>query len=189
MGGSHHNLPAQVPGQCITLTGGRSIYLEVNIPQPMAEEPDWKALPLGRWSSILIASPSRPLPKTRKRGQHDHEVRNLLSQVMLDTSGHVSGNSTPKRPNPVVILTPPPHKLRDLSRLVDTSSQVSALNYIKMAEASLEEVPITISPMAATPGSRSITPPVDAGQLWEKANKALEELLATKSSINVHRWK
>ena len=29
----------------ISLTGGRSIYLEVNILQPMAEEPDWKVSP------------------------------------------------------------------------------------------------------------------------------------------------
>ena len=117
------------------------------------------------------------------------EVRNLLSRAMLDTSGCGSGNSTPKRPNPVVILTPPPHKLRDLSRPVDTSSQVSTPNDVKMAEASLEEVPTTISPIAVTPESRSITPPADVGQLQEKANKALEELLATKLSIDAHRQK
>ena len=117
------------------------------------------------------------------------EVRSLLSWAMLDTSGCMPGNSTPKRPNPVVVLTPPPHKLRDLSRLVDTLSQVSALDDVEMAEASLEEVPNTISPIAMTPGSRSSTPPADVSQLWEKANKALEELLATKSSIDAHRWK
>ena len=117
------------------------------------------------------------------------EVRSLLSWLMLDMSGHGSGNSTPKRPNPVVVLTPPPHKLRDLSRQVDTSSQVSTPNDIEMAEASLEEVPTTISPIAVTPGSRSNTPPADMGQLQEKANKALEEMLTTKSSIDAHRQK
>ena len=40
-----------------------------------------------------------------------------------------------------------------------------------------------------TPGSRSGTLPADVSQLQEKANKALEELLATKSSINSHRQK
>ena len=69
------------------------------------------------------------------------EVRSLLSQAMLDTSGHVSGNLTPKRPNPVVVLTPPPQQLREISRPVDTSSQVSAPNDIEMPEASLEKVP------------------------------------------------
>ena len=117
------------------------------------------------------------------------EVRSLLSQAILDTSIHGSGNSAPKRPNPVVVLTPPPHKLKDLHKLVDTSSQVSTPDDIKMAEASLGGVPTTISPIAVTPGSRSVTPPTDVGQLWEKANKTLEELLASKSSIDTHRQK
>ena len=107
------------------------------------------------------------------------EVRSLLSQVMLDMPGCGSGNLTPKRPNPVVILTPPPHKLRDLPKLVDTLSQVSTPDDVEMVEASLEGVPTTISPIAATPRSRSVTPPADMGELQEKANKALEELLAT----------
>ena len=108
------------------------------------------------------------------------EVRSLLSQVMLDLSGHRLGNWTPRRLNLVVVLTPPPHKLKELPKLVDTSSQVDALDDVEMAEASLEEVPTTISPIAMTTRSRSITPPVDMAELWEKANKALEELLATK---------
>ena len=41
----------------ISLTGGESMYLEIDIPQPMAKEPDWKALPLGRPSAIIISSP------------------------------------------------------------------------------------------------------------------------------------
>ena len=56
-----------------SLTGGGSVYLEVNISQPIAEEPEWKALPLGRCCPILIASPHKTTPpKTRKGGQHDH---------------------------------------------------------------------------------------------------------------------
>ena len=86
----------------------------------------------------------------------------------------------------MVILTPPPHKLRDLSRPVDTSSQVSALDDAEMAEASLEEIPSAISPTAEAPGPSSSTPPTDASHLQEKANKALGELLATKSSIDTH---
>ena len=57
------------------------------------------------------------------------------------------------------------------------------------AEASLEGVPTTISPIATTTRSRIITPPADLAELWENANKALEELLATKSSIDAHRWR
>ena len=56
----------------ISLTGGWSIYLEIDIPQSMVEELDWKASPLGKCSVVIIASPLRPPPKTGKRGQHDH---------------------------------------------------------------------------------------------------------------------
>ena len=108
-------------------------------------------------------------------------------------SGHGSGNSTLRRPNPVVILTPPPHKPKELPQLVDTSSQVSTLDDAEMVEASLEGVPTTISPIAMTARSRSITPPEDMAELWENANNALEELLATEAFIDTHRqraiWK
>ena len=117
------------------------------------------------------------------------EVRSLLSWVILDTSGHGSGDLTPKRPNPVVTLTPPPNKLKELPRLVDTSSQVSTLDDAEMVEAFLEGVPTTISPIAVTTRSRSITSPADVAELWKKANKTLEELLATKSSIDACRWR
>ena len=93
------------------------------------------------------------------------EVRELLSQVMLDMSGHASGNSNPRRPNPVVVLTPPSHKQRDPSRPDDTLSQESAPDDAEMAEiveASLEEIP---SPTAETPGTSSGTPPTDASYL------------------------
>ena len=115
------------------------------------------------------------------------EVRSLLSRVMLDMSGHRTGNLTPIRLNPVVVLTPPPHKPKELPEPVDNSSQVSTLDDAKMVEASLEGVPTTISPIAMTTRSRSITPPTDVSELWENANKALEELLATKASIDAHR--
>ena len=82
-----------------------------------------------------------------------------------------------------------PYKLGDLSGPVDTSSQVSALDDAEIEEPSLEEIPAAPSPTAETPGPSSGTPPTDAGHLWEEANKALGELLATKSSIDAHWWK
>ena len=66
------------------------------------------------------------------------EVGNLLSQAMLDMPGPGSRNSTLRRPNPVVILTPPPHKPKELLHPVDTSSQASTQEEAEMAEASLE---------------------------------------------------
>ena len=138
----------------ISLTGGRSIYLESNKPQPIVEEPDWKALPLGGHSLILMASPLKAIPlKLEREVSITMGVRSLMFQVMLDISGHVSGNSTPKNPNPVVILTPPPHKLRDGHITPDD---------VEMVEASLEEVPTTISPIAKTQGPSSSTPLTDA---------------------------
>ena len=149
-----------------SLTGGGSVYLEVDILQPIVEEPDWKALPLGRCSSILIASPLKTTPpKPEREVSMTMEVRNLLSRAMLDMPGHVLRNLTPKRPNPVVVLTPPSHKLRDLPRLADMSSQLSTPDDAEMAEASLEKVSTAISPIAVTPGSRSVTPPADASDL------------------------
>ena len=65
------------------------------------------------------------------------EVRSLLSQVVLEMSGCKSENSTPRRPNPVIIPTPPPQKSEELLQPVDTSSQASA----EVVEASLEGIP------------------------------------------------
>ena len=143
-----------------SLTGGGSVYLKVDILQPIAEELDQKVSPLGGCSPILLASTLKTTPpKLEREVGITTEVRNLLSQAILDMSGHVSGNSTPKRPNPMVVLTPPPHKLRNLSGLVDTSSQVSTPDDAEMVEASLEEVPTIISPIAKIPGPNSGTPP------------------------------
>ena len=80
---------------------------------------------------------------------------------------------------------PPPHKPKELLQLVDTSSQVS----IEIAEASLEGIPTSISSIAVTSRSGTVTPPADAMEFWENANKALEELLTTKASIDTHRWR
>ena len=52
-----------------------------------------------------------------------------------------------------------------------------------MAEVSLEEIP---SPTVKTPGLSSSAPPTDASYLQEEANKALGELLTTKSSTDAH---
>ena len=126
-----------------SLTGGKSIYLEVDIPQSIVEEPDWKVLPPGGYPFNLMASPVKATPlKLERETSMTMEVRNLLSWAMLDTSGDVSGSLTPKRPNPMVILAPPPHKLRDLSGMVNTSFQVSAPDDAEMAEASLGNSPL-----------------------------------------------
>ena len=113
------------------------------------------------------------------------EVRNFLSQVVLETAGSVYENSSWRRPNPVVISMPPPQMSKELLQPVDTSSQVNT----EMAVASLEGIPTSISPIAADSRSKSITPLADTMELSENAMKALKELLTTKASINTHRWR
>ena len=61
-----------------------------------------------------MASPLRPPPpKAEGEVSMTMEVRELLSQVGLDMSEHASRSSTPKRQEPVVLVTPLPTKLED----------------------------------------------------------------------------
>ena len=170
------------------LFGGKPIYLKVDIPQSITEEPELKVPPLGsHFSSIPMPSPIRaPPPKAEREVSMTMEVRELLSWAVLDTSRHASGNASPKRLNPMVLLTPMPAKLGDFPGPVDTSSQVSTLDDAEMGDTSLEEIPTASSPTGETPGSSGDAPPIDTGHLWKEANKALGELLVTKSSINAH---
>ena len=134
--------------------GGKPIYLNVDMPQSIAEGPNLKALPPGsHTSSILIASPVRgPPPKAEAEVSMTIEVRELLSKVGLDTSGHIS---TPKRLEHMVLVTPPPTKLEDFPWPVDTSSQVSTPDEAEMGDTSLEETLTASSLTAETPGPNS----------------------------------
>ena len=170
----------------ISLIAGEPVYLEMDIPPPQVEEPDQKVLPLGEVSTIIIASPHKSTPpKSEGEGSMTREVRDLLSQAILETSGHSSESSTPRRLHPVTVLMPPSHQPKELLQLVDTSSQVS----IEMAETSLEGIPTSISPIAVTSRSESISPLADAMELHTNANKALKELLTTKASLDTCRWR
>ena len=111
------------------------------------------------------------------------EVRNLLSKAILEASSCGSEHSSPRRPTPVVVPMIPPQNPERPLWPADTSSQVSA----KAVEASLEDIPASISPIATISSTRSITPPVDKVELQANANKALQDLLTTKASIDTHR--
>ena len=50
----------------ISLTRGESIYLEIDIPQSLAEEQDQKAPPIAKCSTIIIASPHKTTPQNWK---------------------------------------------------------------------------------------------------------------------------
>ena len=84
-----------------------------------------------------------------------------------------------------MILMTPTQKPEGQLWPVDTSSQAS----IKEEEASLEDIPASISPIAAVSRTGSISPPEDIMELRTSANKALNDLLTTKASIDAHRWR
>ena len=167
----------------VSLTAGEPIYLGIDIPSPPVEEPDQKILPLGEVSTIVVASPHKSPPNSE--GSMTTEVSNLLSQAMLEASSCGSKHSSHRRPTPVVVPMTPPQKPEGLLQPVNTSSQMS----IKVTESSLEDIPASISPIAAISRTGSITPPIDVLELWANTNKALDDLLTTKASIDAQRWR
>ena len=66
---------------------------------------------------------------------------------------------------------------------------MSTLDEGEMGEASLKKIPTAPSPIPKTLGPSSSTPTKDADHLQKEANKALGELLATKSSIDAYQQK
>ena len=117
------------------------------------------------------------------------EVSELLSQMALDTSGQALGNSTPKRPVSLALASSLPLILDDFAKPVDTSSQVSIPDDAEVDDPTLEKIHASPSHPEGTPEGSSDTPPLDATQLREEANKALGCLLATKATIDTHRRK
>ena len=63
------------------------------------------------------------------------------------------------------------------------SSQAS----IEEAEGSLEDIPTNISPIAAIYSSRSASPPVDPSELQANANRAIDNMLHLKRSLDIKR--
>ena len=111
------------------------------------------------------------------------EVSNLLSQAVLEASSCGSQQSSPRRPTTAVVLMSPPQKPEGLLLPADTSSQAS----IDKGEASLEDIPANISPIAAVSGSNSTSILMDLAELQTNANKALDDLLSTRGSIGARR--
>ena len=182
--------PPEPMAKGINLLSSNPIYLKVEIPLPNMEGPELKAPPLGGHSpSTLVASPIRPpLPKAGEEVSMTMEVRELLSWAGLNMSEH-TGSSTPKRQEPVVLVTPLLTKLEGFPKPVNMSSRVSAPDDGEMEDASLEEILAPSSPTAEASGPIGDAPPPDVAHLWEEANKAVGELLAVKSSLDTHWWK
>ena len=160
-------------GSGISLTMSEHIYLEIDIPSLPMKEPDQKIPPLDKVSTILITSPHKSPPKSE--GSMTTEVSNLLSQAVLEASICESECSSPRRSTTAAVLMTPPQKPEGPLQAVNTSSKVS----VKEAEASLEDIPTNISPIATVSRSRSISPSVDLAELWTNAKRALNDLLNT----------
>ena len=70
----------------VSLTRGKSIYLEINIPHSLAEELDQKVPPIGKHCTIVTISPNKTTPQIGRRHQHDHGGKESL--ISSDV-GHV----------------------------------------------------------------------------------------------------
>ena len=193
MGLNRHEVPVIVsPPESLdtgtTLIGGKLTYLKVSILHPTLEgqEPKapWQSLPHPSAKSCQGSS-----AKGRKRGQHDDgsegtSITGSVRHVWTCTSG----NSTPKRLNPMVVLTPLPPKtgrsLQSSGHIIPGEHPEMMLRWGKPPWRKSTAAP---SPIAKTPGPSSSSPTKGAGDLQKEANKALGELLATKSSIDAHQ--
>ena len=172
----------------VTILEGESTFLQVDLSQSATKEQESKALSLGSGLSPTPAtSPTRAFPpKVEGQISMTMEVSELLSRAVLDTSGLASGSSTPKRPGCLALATPLPLKLEDSAKPVDTSSQVSIPDDAEIDDPTLEEIHAFPSPPVETPGPSREAPSLDVTCLQEEANKALGQLLATRSSIDAH---
>ena len=170
----------------MTILRGEPIYLLVDILQSAMKGQESKGTSPGIHSiPILTASPIRaPLSKAEVWVSMTKEVRELLSWVVLDTSGQVSGDSTPKRLGPVVLVTPLPPKPEDFPKPVHTSSQAGTLGWPHPRGG-----PCYLPPTIKTPGPSSNFPSLNVAHLCKEANKALGDWLAVKSSIDACQWK
>ena len=132
---------------------GESPFLQVDLSQPATKEQEFKILSLGSSSSTtLVASPTRAfLPKVEGQISMTMEVSELLSWVALDTSGHASGSSDPKRLESLALAISLSLKLEDSTKLVDTSSQVSIPNDMDIDNPTLEEINASPSHPDGTP--------------------------------------
>ena len=168
-----------VLGSGTSLIASEHIYLEIDFPSPTREEPDQKMLPLEDIPTILITSP----PNLKAVWL----CRSVISypQAVLEASSCESQQSLPRRVTTTVVLMSLPQRPEGLPLPADTSSQAS----IDKGEASLEDIPTNISPIAAISGSDSTSTSMDLAEFWTNANKALNNLLSTKGSIDARRWR
>ena len=130
-----------------------------------------------------------PPPRVDSQVSMTMEASELLSQVVLDTSGQASGSSTLKRPVSLALGTPPSLRLEGSAKSVDTSSQaspqVSHPDNAEPDDLTFEEISLPVK----TSGLGTGILPRDVIELQEEVGKALECLLVARSSLNAHQRK
>ena len=145
------------------------------------EESDIKALPIGEASIILTTSPCKSPPKLE--GSMTTEVNDLLDQAVTEVSSCESKHSSLGKITTVAVIMSPPQKSEVSLQPIDTSFQAR----VEEAEASLEDIPANISPIATAFSSRMVSPPVDQSELWTNANRAINNMLHLKRFIDIKR--
>ena len=111
------------------------------------------------------------------------EVNYLLLQAVTEASSCESKHSFPGKITTVMVIMSPPQKSEVLLQLINTSSQAR----VEEEEASLEDIPTSISPIATAYSSGSVSSPVDPSELQANANRAIDNMLHLKRSIDVKR--
>ena len=109
------------------------------------------------------------------------EVNHLLDLAITEASSGKSKQSSLEK----ITTDDPPQKSEVTAPPVNMSSQVS----IEEAEGSLEDIPTNISPIAAVYSSGSASPPVDPSDHQANANRAIDNMLHLKRSLDIKKQK
>ena len=163
----------------ISVIASEHLYLEIDIPPK--EESDTKVPSIGKASIIQTTNPHKSPPKPE--GSMAAEVNHLLDQAIMEASSCESKHSSLEKITMAVVTTFPPQKSEVSVPTVDTSSQAS----FEEKEASLEDIPANISPIAAVYSSGSVSPLADPSELHTNANKAINNVLHLKRSLDIKR--
>ena len=103
---------------------------------------------------------------------------------MLDTSSQALGDSTPKKPTPVALWTPPFTRVEDSSKPITTSTQASPQvampNDPKPIDQTPEVVCALTAPPTKTPEADIGTLPKEVVLLHKEMNRAMGHLLTTR---------
>ena len=102
---------------------------------------------------------------------------------MVEVSSCKSKQSSLEKITEAAATMSPHQKSKVTVPPVDMSYKAS----MEEAEGSLEGIPANISPIAAVHSSRSASPPVDPLELQANANRAIDNMLYLKRSLDVRR--